>query len=46
VSVDFAKFSRGHIELDQKGGIGEITETGWDFKLNVAFHAPVDSDLF
>jgi len=46
VSVDFAKFSRGHVEYDAKGGIGNITETGWDFVANRTFHVPVDSDLF
>jgi hypothetical protein len=46
VSVDFAKFSRGHVEYDAKGGIGHITETGWDFVANRTFHVPVDSDLF
>src|SRR6185295_12616974 len=46
VSVDFAKFSRGHIEYTETGAKGATTEAGWDFVHNVQFHAPVDSDLF
>jgi type VI secretion system secreted protein Hcp len=46
VSVEFAKFSRGHVEFDEKGAKSATTEAGWDFEHNVQFHAPVDSDLF
>jgi type VI secretion system secreted protein Hcp len=46
VAVNFAQFSHGHIEYDAKGGIGDITEAGWDFQASTPFHAPVDSDLF
>jgi type VI secretion system secreted protein Hcp len=46
VTVDFAQFSRAHIELNAKGGIGETTEAGWDFVKNSEFHVPVDSGLF
>ena len=46
VSVDFAKFSRGHVEYDAKGQVGPPTEAGWDFVANRTFHVPVDSDLF
>jgi type VI secretion system secreted protein Hcp len=46
VTVDFAQFSRGHIEYDAKGGEAVTTEAGWDFVNNIQFHAPVDSDLF
>ena len=45
VTVDFAQFSRAHVELNAKGGIGETTEEGWDFVENKAFSAPVDADL-
>ena len=45
MSVDFAQFSRGHVEFDAKGGIGETTEEGWDFVENIDFSAPVDADL-
>ena len=38
VTVDFAQFSRAHVELNAKGGIGETTEAGWDFVKNVEFH--------
>src|SRR5262245_13139040 len=46
VSVDFAKFSRGHVEYDDKGAKTATTEAGWDFVANRTFHVPVDSDLF
>jgi VCBS repeat-containing protein len=46
VSVEFGKFSRGHVEMDEKGGIGQTTEAGWSFITNEVFHTPVDSDLF
>jgi type VI protein secretion system component Hcp len=46
VSVEFAKFSRGHVEYTETGAKGPTTEAGWDFVHNVQFHAPVDSDLF
>jgi type VI secretion system secreted protein Hcp len=46
VSVEFGRFSRGHVETDAKGGIGQTTEAGWDFISNEVFHTPVDSDLF
>ncbi|HZL99084.1 MAG TPA: type VI secretion system tube protein Hcp, partial [Planctomycetota bacterium] len=48
VSLDFAKFSHGHIEQNDKGGVGPTTETGWDFSTNEAFSHPVapDVDLF
>jgi hypothetical protein len=48
VSLDFAKFSHGHVEQNEKGGAGTITETGWDFAQNEAFSHPVapDVDLF
>ena len=46
VTVDFAQFSRAHVELNAKGGIGDIiTEAGWDFVQNKDFSAPVDADL-
>jgi VCBS repeat-containing protein len=48
VSLDFAKFSHGHLEQDAQGGVGPTTETGWDFVQNEAFSHPVapDVDLF
>ena len=45
VSLDFAKFSHGHIEQDAKGGAGPTTETGWDFSQNKTFAHAVASDF-
>jgi type VI secretion system secreted protein Hcp len=46
VSVDFARFSHGHVEYQADGSAGDTTSAGWDFLTNKAFTAPVDSDLF
>src|SRR6185295_9342996 len=45
VSVEFAKFSRGHIEYTETGAKGATTEAGWDFVDASGFSAPVDADL-
>jgi VCBS repeat-containing protein len=46
VSVDYLKFSHGHIEQNDKGGLEPAVESGWDFAQNKAFSTSVDSDLF
>jgi VCBS repeat-containing protein len=46
VSVEYGKFSHGHIEQNNKGGLEPAVESGWDFELNKAFSTNVDSDLF
>ena len=46
VSVNYGKFSHGHIEQNDKGGLEPAVESGWDFVQNVAFSTNVDSDLF
>jgi hypothetical protein len=50
VSLDYARFSHGHIEYDNTNGTKiSTTEAGWDFVLNEAFSGKTvapDVDLF
>ena len=46
VTIQYGRFSHGHIEQNEQGGLEPAVESGWDFMLNKAFSAPVDSDLF
>jgi len=47
VSVDYAKFSHGHVEYDAKTGAALApTSVGWDFVLNTAWdHGAPDADV-
>ena len=46
LSVEYGKFSHGHIEQNDKGGVEPAVESGWDFVENQPFSTSVDSDLF
>jgi len=46
VSLDYGKFSHGHVDYKADGTQGDITSAGWDFIANKEFTAPVDADLF
>jgi len=49
VSLDYGKFSHGHIEYSGTGTSLGSTSAGWDFLSNTAFTGPpvaADVDLF
>ena len=46
VSVQYEKFSHGHLERNEQGGLQPAVESGWNFVENIPFSTNVDSDLF